>query len=318
MDPDALLHTSLTEVVDLNVGGCRYTTTLSTLCKYPGSKLAELFQGDAQRSRDSDGSICIDRQGEHFGHILNFLRDGWIPLRLTRAERICLLQESKYYGLMELHEALGGPQDPRPTSAFSREKHTEVVHRSRTALKFEDRAVGRSFANASMGRGTPEEGRLASDGFYLVEESSCDYVRLRYGQEYSGGWIITSPRNLPGVKYELHAACLARSPIEAVNKMVRAGWKPCEHPPSVPKVSDFCKNTWEIMMYKDKVGGAQAPCPPPPQPNTQIPTRQTSASSSAAPSPNSPPGTPSVAWEMPSHLPSLSRLPSLRSLRMQL
>ena len=24
----------------------------------------------------------------------------------------------------------------------------------------------------------------------------------RYGHEYSGGWIISSPRNLPGVDYE--------------------------------------------------------------------------------------------------------------------
>ncbi|CAL1157348.1 unnamed protein product, partial [Cladocopium goreaui] len=35
------------------------------------------------------------------------------------------------------------------------------------------------------------------------------------GHEYSGGWLVSSPRNLPGVEYELHAACLARSPLEA-------------------------------------------------------------------------------------------------------
>ena len=30
----------------------------------------------------------------------------------------------------------------------------------------------------------------------------CPRVNFRYGHEYSGGWIISSPRNLPGVDYE--------------------------------------------------------------------------------------------------------------------
>ena len=66
------------------------------------------------------------------------------------------------------------------------------------------------------------------------------YARLRYGQEYSGDWIVSSPRlallgltlhktqcrnslscrrNLPHVQYELYDACLARDPITALNKM---------------------------------------------------------------------------------------------------
>ena len=42
-------------------------------------------------------------------------------------------------------------------------------------------------------------------------------ARRRLGHEYSGGWLVSSPRNLPGVEYELHAACLARSPLEALH-----------------------------------------------------------------------------------------------------
>lgn len=39
---------------------------------------------------------------------------------------------------------------------------------------------------------------------------------------------MSSPRNLPGVEYELHAACLARSPLEALHLGCRGpqkGWE---------------------------------------------------------------------------------------------
>ena len=35
---------------------------------------------------DADGWILIDRNGKHFGAILNYLRDGTIPLPETRRE----------------------------------------------------------------------------------------------------------------------------------------------------------------------------------------------------------------------------------------
>merc|ERR1712224_411741 len=89
------------------------------------------------------------------------------------------------------------------------------------------------------------------DEFFHDASISRHYVRLRYGEEYSGGWVITSPRNVSGVSYELHSACLARSPIEAVNKMSMAGYTPSIYPPRLPKVADFYTHKWEIMMYKD-------------------------------------------------------------------
>lgn len=48
------------------------------------------------------GWILIDRNGRHFGPILNFLRDGSIPLPETRRELQELLQEAKYYLVQDL------------------------------------------------------------------------------------------------------------------------------------------------------------------------------------------------------------------------
>jgi len=86
------------------------------------------------------------------------------------------------------------------------------------------------------------------------------YVRLRYGPEYSGDWIVSSPRNLAGVVYELHDACLARGPMDAVNKMCEAGFRPVPDVPVAPNVSDFYSDRWEIMMCRDEPDVPR--CPP--------------------------------------------------------
>lgn len=46
---------------------------------------------------DNDGWVLIDRNGKHFGTILNFLRDGYVPLPECRVETAEILAEAKYY-----------------------------------------------------------------------------------------------------------------------------------------------------------------------------------------------------------------------------
>lgn len=48
------------------------------------------------------GWILIDRCGKHFGLILNFLRDGLVPLPDNCKEMAELLAEAKYYCISEL------------------------------------------------------------------------------------------------------------------------------------------------------------------------------------------------------------------------
>lgn len=49
--------------------------------------------------------MFIDRCGKHFGTILNFLRDGSVPLPETCVEISEILAEAKYYGVIELSES---------------------------------------------------------------------------------------------------------------------------------------------------------------------------------------------------------------------
>uniref|UniRef100_A0A3P9LUA3 Potassium channel tetramerisation-type BTB domain-containing protein n=1 Tax=Oryzias latipes TaxID=8090 RepID=A0A3P9LUA3_ORYLA len=55
-----------------------------------GRKIAEV-------PTNSEGWILIDRCGKHFGTILNYLRDGAVPLPDCRREIEELLAEAKYY-----------------------------------------------------------------------------------------------------------------------------------------------------------------------------------------------------------------------------
>lgn len=51
------------------------------------------------------GWVFIDRCGKHFGTILNFLRDGSVPLPETCVEISEILAEATFYGVSELSGA---------------------------------------------------------------------------------------------------------------------------------------------------------------------------------------------------------------------
>ena len=88
----------------LDVGGTHYSTSRSTLTKYPESMLGVMFSGrhDLETMQCKDGSFFIDRDGIHFRHILNYLRNGeevveFIPKSPdVLSELVC---EAKFYQL---------------------------------------------------------------------------------------------------------------------------------------------------------------------------------------------------------------------------
>ncbi|XP_042444397.1 FH protein interacting protein FIP2-like isoform X4 [Zingiber officinale] len=86
-------------------GGKKYTTTIDTLThREPDSMLAAMFSGRYTVSTDDKmGMIFIDRDGKHFRHILNWLRDGIIPM-LQDSDYQELIREAEYYQLLGLIE----------------------------------------------------------------------------------------------------------------------------------------------------------------------------------------------------------------------
>ncbi|CAF0984988.1 unnamed protein product [Rotaria sp. Silwood1] len=86
-------------VIDLNVGGCHYTTSLSTLRKYEDSMLAVMFSGRYDLVRDEDGHIFIDRDGSNFGHILNYIRCDQMP---PESVALDVLREAEFFCISSL------------------------------------------------------------------------------------------------------------------------------------------------------------------------------------------------------------------------
>ena len=101
-------------IVKLNVGGFKFTTSRSTLCRYPGTFLEVMFSGrhDYPAEVDEeDGSYFIDRDGRHFHHVLNFLRVGHVvSLPDADAARDELAAEADFYGLEGLSRGIQQPQ----------------------------------------------------------------------------------------------------------------------------------------------------------------------------------------------------------------
>jgi N-acetylneuraminic acid mutarotase len=62
--------------VVLDIGGHRYTTSVQTLRRLPHTFFDAYFSGRYAMDRCEDGSVFIDRDGEHFGQVLEYLRDG--------------------------------------------------------------------------------------------------------------------------------------------------------------------------------------------------------------------------------------------------
>jgi septum formation topological specificity factor MinE len=66
--------------VELNIGGYCFETSVQTLRRVPHTFFDAYFSGRYAQDVCTDGSIFVDRDGEHFGHILEYMRDGFVSV----------------------------------------------------------------------------------------------------------------------------------------------------------------------------------------------------------------------------------------------
>lgn len=99
------------EIVDLNVGGTRFTTSKKFLVKYENSIFCEWFtnSNSANLPKDKNGYVFIDRDGDLFRYVLDFLRCDRLMLPDKFNERRRLLNEAQFYKLDRLVECINRP-----------------------------------------------------------------------------------------------------------------------------------------------------------------------------------------------------------------
>lgn len=92
---------SETDVVTVNVGGRRFTTTMSTLCMVPDSALAAMVTH--WKTRDAEGNIFLDRDPAAFGAVLACLRTPGLSIEAAAASAgastALVSAEIRYLGL---------------------------------------------------------------------------------------------------------------------------------------------------------------------------------------------------------------------------
>ena len=92
-----LLECDEKDILDLNIGGTQLiTTTKNTLCKYPNSALALLFSGN-HTIKKINGRFFIDRDGNTFVKLLEFLRNDTLPNFENDEQKQNFFEELEYW-----------------------------------------------------------------------------------------------------------------------------------------------------------------------------------------------------------------------------
>eukprot|EP01084_Bolivina_argentea_P176007 304655_1 len=89
-------------IITLNIGGTKYQTTITTLCSNSNCIFAAMFSGKYLLKASEDGSYFVDRNGEHFRYILDFLRTNQCIIPKSDYLLKHLYAESEFYQLPSL------------------------------------------------------------------------------------------------------------------------------------------------------------------------------------------------------------------------
>jgi len=89
-------HVTTSPIIKLNVGGKRFMTTLATLTSSE-SKLSKMFTGALPIIKDDKNVFFIDRNGDYFSYILDYLRENTLysPSDTFLSKKI--KEEMEYY-----------------------------------------------------------------------------------------------------------------------------------------------------------------------------------------------------------------------------
>ncbi|XP_055377861.1 BTB/POZ domain-containing protein KCTD3 isoform X2 [Condylostylus longicornis] len=92
------------EIINLNVGGQRFSTSRQTLTWIPDTFFTGLLYGKISSLRDETGAIFIDRDPNLFSVILNYLRTKEIDI--SKCDLRALRHEAEYYSIAPLIKRL--------------------------------------------------------------------------------------------------------------------------------------------------------------------------------------------------------------------
>lgn len=173
------------DIIQLNVGGMRFSTSRQTLTWIPDSFFSSLLSGRISTLRDETGAIFIDRDPTAFAPILNFLRTKELDMRGVNIS--ILRHEAEFYGITPLVRRLLLCEELERSSCGSVLFHGYLPP---PALPVRSSAGGQAAAVAG-----PEErsGPSGAEGGYL---RSCPQSSLPGPSGADGPQRLVDPRKV--------------------------------------------------------------------------------------------------------------------------
>jgi hypothetical protein len=209
--------------VELNIGGYRFETSVQTLRRVRHTFFDAYFSGRYAQDVCNDGSIFVDRDGEHFGHVLEFMRNGVIAVAEPGARpSVSLLRALKrefgFYCIEPVTEQAAEPERLEMTYAIG----GCVGGTSLSSMERFDAASGHWSVAAAMGTKRYLFGSCVLGGELYVTGGNNDVVDfLSSVEKYSpltDTWIAVAP--LPTARLN-HAAVTLGSDMYVLGGLSR-------------------------------------------------------------------------------------------------
>ena len=186
--------------VKLNVGGIPYVTTRATLTRYSDSMLGAMFSGKLPSTKDENGGYIIDRDGQLFWFVLNYLRCSKLALPADFNDMEQLEMEADFYQIQPLIDDLRIEREKG--APFDIIEMIEDVYVTEPARYPSERWLCIA-SNTNISRVLPAEvnGKLISVQRGIWIHVDCD-VQLAFAAHLlKHGWSLThtntSVRHLP-------------------------------------------------------------------------------------------------------------------------
>ncbi|XP_005737533.1 SH3KBP1-binding protein 1 isoform X1 [Pundamilia nyererei] len=218
------------DIIHLNVGGKRFSTSRQTLTWVPDSFFSSLLSGRISTLKDETGAIFIDRDPSLFATILNFLRTKELHPRSINVHM--LMHEAEFYGITPLVRKLqlcdeldrsscgnvlfNGYLPPAVHPAKRRNRHSvagsqfmagRVVPVERAPVRRSNTMPPNLGNSGILGRGMNEDrtsgGHSSDPGMVRIICGHHNWIAVAYAQfvvcyrvKESTGWqqVFTSPR----------------------------------------------------------------------------------------------------------------------------
>jgi hypothetical protein len=176
------------------------------LRRVPHTFFDAYFSGRYAQDVCDDGSIFVDRDGEHFGHVLQYMRDGVVSVADPGAHpSVSLLRALKrefgYYCIELVADQAAEPEQPEVAYAMGGDGIGGVL----SSMERYNASSGKWSAVASMGTARRQFGACVVAGELYVS-GGRDAVNSHFQ-----AWRSTRPRVTRGAR-PLHAQAMLLSP----------------------------------------------------------------------------------------------------------